>query len=106
MQSRAVLVAVVAFAAQLSPCHADSPVEKVAVVKLFVGVLEQDYRPPEAPNLLKDFFGDYRDPLWDDIEQERTLIAKTKAENESLQQEVEELHGKVAAAERGYLGKQ
>jgi hypothetical protein len=77
-----------------------------AVVKLFVGVLEQDYRPPEAPNLLKDFFGDYRDPLWDDIEQERTLIAKTKAENESLQQEVEELHDKVAAAERGYLGKQ
>ena len=32
-------------------------------------MLEQDYRPPEAPNLLKDFFGDYRDPLWDDIEQ-------------------------------------
>ena len=42
--------------------------DKHRLAPRFVGVLEQDYRPPEAPNLLKDFFGDYRDPLWDDIE--------------------------------------
>jgi len=76
-----------------------------AVVKLFVGVLEQDYRPPEAPTLLKDFFGDYRDPLWDDIEQERNLIFKTKKENELLGQEIEGLYAKVAAAQRGAVGK-
>lgn len=77
-----------------------------AVVKMFVGVLEQDYRPPEAPNLLKDFFGDYRDPLWDDIEQEKTLIAKTKQDNAALQADIEELKSRVAAAERGRVGKQ
>jgi hypothetical protein len=77
-----------------------------AVVKLFVGIQEQDYRPPEAPNLLKDFFGDYRDPLWDEIEQARGQITKDKREVEELQARIAGLEGEVAAAERAKSGKE
>merc|ERR550537_604822 len=77
-----------------------------AVVKLFVGIQEQDYRPPEAPNLLKDFFGDYRDPLWDQIEQDRAKIAKDQREIQELKAKINGLEGEVAAAERGKSGKE
>lgn len=77
-----------------------------AVVKLFVGIQEQDYRPPEAPNLLKDFFGDYRDPLWDQIEQDRAKIAKDQRDIEELKAKIAGLEGEVAAAERGKSGKE
>jgi hypothetical protein len=77
-----------------------------AVVKLFVGIQEQDYRPPEAPNLLKDFFGDYRDPLWDEIEQARGKIAKDKKDIDELKAHIAGLEGEVAAAERGKSGKE
>jgi hypothetical protein len=76
-----------------------------AVVKLMVGIQEQDYRPPEAPNLLKDFFGDYQDPLWDEIDEKRQTIAKTKRENDDLRERIKQLTSDVTAGERSADGK-
>ncbi|KAF4727351.1 hypothetical protein FOZ63_025001, partial [Perkinsus olseni] len=78
-----------------------------AIVKMFVGLLEADQLPhlddsrPETHltmgnKILTDFFGEYRDPAWDEV-------GALEAENVKLRQSIEQLKEKIPELEESIV---
>eukprot|EP00743_Colponemidia_sp_Colp-15_P005168 GILK01005562.1.p1 GENE.GILK01005562.1~~GILK01005562.1.p1 ORF type:complete len:203 (-),score=35.73 GILK01005562.1:22-630(-) len=71
----------------------------MAFVKYLISIREASPSWPEDPaDYLKDFFGQYRDPLWDEIEhlqtenqQLRDSVPPMEADVESLERQIEDL---------------
>eukprot|EP00744_Colponema_vietnamica_P011410 GILI01016047.1.p1 GENE.GILI01016047.1~~GILI01016047.1.p1 ORF type:complete len:220 (+),score=29.08 GILI01016047.1:81-740(+) len=71
----------------------------MALVKYLLA-LKESPTPPENPNeYLLDFFGRYRDPMWDVVEQLQTENADFEVKNAQLQARVDELEREVAVEE-------
>eukprot|EP00746_Dinoflagellata_sp_MGD_P160680 gnl/MRDRNA2_/MRDRNA2_87546_c0_seq1.p1 gnl/MRDRNA2_/MRDRNA2_87546_c0~~gnl/MRDRNA2_/MRDRNA2_87546_c0_seq1.p1 ORF type:complete len:202 (+),score=55.35 gnl/MRDRNA2_/MRDRNA2_87546_c0_seq1:77-682(+) len=71
-----------------------------AVVKLLIGLMEAESDQVDTENLLQDFFGHYRDPLWDTVEE---LWASNEEEQErrtTLEATICDLEKELEAAQR------
>lgn len=70
------------------------------MVKLLVGVMEADPDHVDAENLLQDFFGHYRDPMWDIVEELWQSNEEEQERRTTLEAQIADLEVEVATEQR------
>ena len=71
------------------------------IVILVLLAMRSQKKLPEDPNaFLIDFFGQYRDPIWDRMDEWRAEMDKMREEIPEMQDQVEELQKTIAVEKR------
>ncbi|CEM07608.1 unnamed protein product [Vitrella brassicaformis CCMP3155] len=71
-----------------------------ALVKLLIGLQESEVAPEDPRKLVRKCFGEYRDPLWDVIEELRASSASFREQNGELETKLTQLEQDVSHAIR------
>jgi hypothetical protein len=63
--------------------------------------LKKSENPPDNPaQYLQDYFGEYRDPAWDEIDRMKAEVEDMKAREPQLTEEIERMKGEIQRAKR------
>ncbi|OMJ75479.1 hypothetical protein SteCoe_25365 [Stentor coeruleus] len=72
----------------------------LSLVKLLISLRNSDTFPENPSEFIQDYFGRYKDPLWDEVERMKNDIQSLKVSIENKTKEIAFLHQEISKSKR------